>query len=237
LIELKGVHSGYGRLKVIYDISLQVKEGTIISIIGANGAGKTTLLKTILGVLPCIKGEILFKDFNITDLKPYRRVDLGIIMVAEGHRVIRELSVQENLFLGCYRNYSKQGKQGRKRLMDYVYNLFPALRGRMHQISGTLSGGEQQMLAVGQALMAEPTLLLLDEPSLGLAPILIDMLLKVVRELNRKGLTVLMVEQNATLALEMSEWGFVLENGSITIRGSASDLLSNDNIKKSYLGM
>jgi branched-chain amino acid transport system ATP-binding protein len=237
LLELELVRSGYGKVQVIRDVSFEVKQGNIVSIIGANGAGKTTLLKTISGVVTKRGGDITFEGKRINDLPPHRRVEQGIILVPEGRQVIAELSVYDNLTLGCYRNYVKLGRAGRKKLMDYVCGLFPVLGRRMTQLAGTLSGGEQQMLAISRALMSEPKLFLMDEPSLGLAPIVVSEVLKVVTDLNKEGLTVLMVEQNAQIALEMADWAYVLEVGRISLEGKGVDLLENENIKKSYLGI
>jgi branched-chain amino acid transport system ATP-binding protein len=237
LLRLELVHSGYGKAEVISDVSFEVKKKSIVSVIGANGAGKSTLLKTISGVVECTSGDIMFEGNEIKQIPPHRRVERGIIHVPEGRQVIAELSVQDNLTLGCYLNYAKLGRAGRKRLMDDVCGLFPVLGNRMNQLAGTLSGGEQQMLAIGRALMSEPKLLLLDEPSLGLAPIVVNEVLKVVSELNRAGLTVLMVEQNAQIALEMADWGYVLEVGRVSLQGKGMDLLENENIRKSYLGI
>jgi branched-chain amino acid transport system ATP-binding protein len=237
LLELELIRSGYGKVEIIRDVSVGVKEGSIVSIIGANGAGKTTLLKTISGVVSNTGGDIIFEGEQINDIPPHRRVELGIILVPEGRQVIAELSVHDNLILGCYRNYAKLGRAGRKKLMDYVCELFPVLGHRMTQLAGTLSGGEQQMLAISRALMSEPKLFLMDEPSLGLAPIVVSEVLKVVTDLNKQGLTVLMVEQNAQIALEMADWAYVLEVGRISLEGKGTDLLEDENIKKSYLGI
>ena len=237
MLQLDLVRSGYGKAEVISDVSFEVKKEDIVSIIGANGAGKSTLLKTISGVVQCTSGDISFEEKRITQAPPHQRVEQGIIHVPEGRQVIAELSVHDNLILGCYVNYAKLGRAGRKRLMDYVCSLFGVLGKRMTQLSGTLSGGEQQMLAIARALMSEPRLLLLDEPSLGLAPIIVNDVLQVVSELNKAGLTVLMVEQNAQIALEMADWAYVLEVGRISLQGKGLDLLEDENVKKSYLGI
>lgn len=230
------IYSGYGQIGIITDVSIEVKDGTIVSIIGANGAGKSTLLKTISGLLRCTAGTILWKEIDINSIPPHRRVELGIIQVPEGRQVIDELTVRENLMLGAYRNYHKLGKLGRKKLIDDMCGLFPILGQRMDQISGTLSGGEQQMLAISRALMGEPQLLLLDEPSQGLAPLIAKGVLRVLLELNKSGLTILMVEQNALIALEIADWAYVLKIGKISMGGKGKDLLNDDNIRRSYLG-
>jgi branched-chain amino acid transport system ATP-binding protein len=237
LLQLEHVHSGYGKAEVISDVSFGVKKENIVCIIGANGAGKSTLLKTISGVVPCKSGQVILEGNEINHVPPHRRVELGMIHVPEGRQVIGELSVHDNLLLGCYRNFSKLGRAGRKKLMDYVCQLFAVLGVRMNQLAGTLSGGEQQMLAIGRALMSEPRLLLLDEPSLGLAPIIVSEVLDVVSDLNKKGLTVLMVEQNAQIALELANWAYVLEVGRVVMKGTGKNLLEDSNIKKSYLGI
>lgn len=238
MLELDHVHSGYGHIKIIMDVSLRVDHGKMVSVIGANGAGKSTLLKTISKLVACKEGKIRFEGEDITGLPAHEVVKKGIIQVPEGRQVVSELTVRENLLLGCYQNYLKLGKPGRKKLIDYVCNVFPVLGDRMDQLSGLLSGGEQQMLAIGRALMGEPKLLLLDEPSLGLAPRIVSWLFKdVLADLNKRGLTLLMVEQNAMMVLEMSYWAYVLENGRISFEGKGLELLHDENVKKSYLGI
>lgn len=237
MFQLEHVHSGYGRVRIITDVSLEVNDGEIVSIIGANGAGKSTLLKTISGLLRCGEGKIIFNDKDISKLPPHKIVELGIIQVPEGRQIIGELTVRENLLLGCYLRYVKIGGTGRKRLIDYVCNLFPILNDRMNQIAGTLSGGEQQMLAIGRALMGEPKLLLTDEPSLGLAPMIVDAVCNVLIELNNGGLTLIVVEQNALIALEMAQRAYILEGGRVALQGKGSDLLRDDQVRQSYLGI
>jgi len=237
LLRLEQVRSGYHQIEIIAGVSIEVNHGEIVSLIGANGAGKSTLLKTISALLPCREGKILFDETDITKLSPHKIVALRIIQVPEGRQIIGELTVRENLILGCYLKHAKLGRGGRKRLMDGVCNLFPILGDRIDQIAGTLSGGEQQMLAIGRALMGEPKLLLTDEPSLGLAPLIVDMVCGVLRELNKNGLTLLMVEQNALIALEMARRAYVLEGGKIVLHGTGRDLLGDDMVRKSYLGV
>ena len=237
MLQLEHVHSGYGRVKIISDVSLHVDEGEIVTIIGPNGAGKSTLLKTISGLLRCSGGRILLNGVDISRLPPDKIVALGIIQVAEGRQVIAELTVRENLMIGCYFRHVKLGAQGRRRLLDYVCDLFPILGNRMGQLAGTLSGGEQQMLAIGRALMGEPRVLLTDEPSLGLAPIVVDTVCAVLNELNKRGLTVLLVEQNALVALNMARRAYILEDGTIALEGNGSELLQNDKVRESYLGI
>jgi len=218
---------------------LEVNDGEIVSIIGANGVGKSTLLKTIsrVGMVSCEGGRISFDGHELTRLPSHKVVELGVLQVPEGRQIISELSVRENLLLGCYLKYRKLGGSGRKRLIGYVTDLFPILGERMDQSAGTLSGGEQQMLAISRALMGEPRLLLLDEPSLGLAPIIVDELCKVLLELNNRGLTLLMVEQNALIALEMAQRTYVLEGGRVALHGKSSDLLHDDEVRRIYLGV
>lgn len=237
MLRLEQVRSGYRQIEIIAGVSIEVNHGEIVSLIGANGAGKSTLLKTISALLPCREGKILFGDTDITKLSPYKIVALRIIQVPEGRQIIGELTVRENLILGCYLKHAKLGRGGRKRLMDGVCDLFPILGDRIDQIAGTLSGGEQQMLAIGRALMGDPKLLLTDEPSLGLAPLIVDMVCGVLRELNKNGLTLLMVEQNALIALEMAQRAYVLEGGKIVLHGTGRDLLGDDMVRKSYLGV
>ena len=237
MLRIEHVHSGYGQIDVLADVSLEVRAGEIVSIIGANGAGKSTLLKTISALLRCKEGKIFFGERDITELPPNRVVDLGIIQVPEGRQVIGELTVRENLLLGCYLKYATLGRTGRHRLMDEVCALFPILKNRMNQIAGTLSGGEQQMLAIGRALMGEPKLLLVDEPSLGLAPLVVNAVCEILVDLNKNGLPLLMIEQNALVALEMAHRAYVLESGRISMEGKGADLLHDDKVRESYLGV
>jgi branched-chain amino acid transport system ATP-binding protein len=237
LLQLEHVHSGYGRAKIISDVSLHVNDGEIVAIIGPNGAGKSTLLKTISGLVRCTEGRILFEGADISKVPPHGIVELGIIQVAEGRQVIAELTVRENLMLGCYFRHVKLGAGGRKRLLDYVCDLFPILSVRLGQIAGTLSGGEQQMLAIARALMGEPRLLLTDEPSLGLAPIVVDSVCAVLTQLNERGLTVVMVEQNALTALTMAQRAYILEDGGVALEGNGPELLQDDKVRESYLGI
>jgi branched-chain amino acid transport system ATP-binding protein len=237
LFQVEHIHSGYGRVKVLTDVSLKVGDGEIVSIIGANGAGKSTLLKTISALLHCSQGKIVFNGRGIDKLPPHKIIGLGIIQVPEGRQIIAELTIRENLLLGCYLRYTKLGPSRRQALLDYVCDLFPILKDRMDQVAGTLSGGEQQMLAIGRALMAEPKLLLTDEPSLGLAPMVVEAVCRVLLELNKQGLTIIMVEQNALIALEMAQRAYILEGGRIALEGAGKDLLKDDRVRESYLGI
>jgi branched-chain amino acid transport system ATP-binding protein len=237
VLNLKHVQSGYGRVGVVWDASLDIGRGEIVSIIGPNGAGKTTLLKTISGVVQCKAGTISFQGQEIQQRPPHEIVDLGIIQVPEGRQIIDEFTVRENLLMGCYRRYGELGPGGRDELLHYVTELFPILGNRMNQIAGTLSGGEQQMLAISRALMAQPKILLTDEPSLGLAPIIVEQVCNALLELNKQGLTILLIEQNALVALEMSERAYVLEGGKIILQGTGAELLHNDKVRQGYLGV
>lgn len=237
MFAVEHIHSGYGRARVLTDVSLNVNDGEIVSIIGANGAGKSTLLKTISAIVRCSEGRIVFDGRDIGKMPPHKIIGLGIIQVPEGRQIIAELTTRENLLLGCYLRYSKLGVSGRQGLLDYVCDLFPILKNRMNQVAGTLSGGEQQMLAIGRALMAEPKLLLTDEPSLGLAPMVVETVCRVLLELNKQGLTIIMVEQNALIALEMAQRAYILEGGRIALEGNGKDLLKDDRVRESYLGI
>jgi len=237
LIRLERVNSGYGQVNVLSDVSIEVGRGKIVSIIGANGAGKSTLLKTISGLLRCERGKIFLEGRDITSLPPHRVVEMGVIQVPEGRQVIAEMTVRENLLLGCYLKYKKIGKSGRKALLESVCELFPILRDRMAQIAGTLSGGQQQMLALGRALMGEPKVPLTDEPSLGLAPLVVDEVCRVLLKLNEADLTLVLVEQNALVALEMAHYAYVLEDGRVSLHGTGAELLGDDRVRESYLGV
>ena len=237
MIRLERVNSGYGQVNVLSDVSIEVGRGKIVSIIGANGAGKSTLLKTISGLLRCERGKIFLEGRDITSLPPHRVVEMGVIQVPEGRQVIAEMTVRENLLLGCYLKYKKIGKSGRKALLESVCELFPILRDRMAQIAGTLSGGQQQMLALGRALMGEPKVPLTDEPSLGLAPLVVDEVCRVLLKLNEADLTLVLVEQNALVALEMAHYAYVLEDGRVSLHGTGAELLGDDRVRESYLGV
>ncbi len=237
MLSLKNVQSGYGEVKIIWDVSLEVGAGEIVSIIGSNGAGKTTLLKTMSGVGTCTGGTIQFGGKDIQQMAPHEIVNMGVIQVPEGRQIINEFTVQENLLLGCYMHHGELGQKGRDNLVSYVCGLFPILGDRMKQRAGTLSGGEQQMLAISRALMGQPKIMLTDEPSLGLAPMIVEQVCNVLVDLNKKGLTVLLVEQNALVALEMSRRAYVLEGGKILLEGTGVELLHNDKVREGYLGV
>jgi branched-chain amino acid transport system ATP-binding protein len=234
MLELKNLQVSYGAINALHGISLSVKAGGIVTLIGANGAGKTTTLRTISGLLKPKSGEIFCDGKNIASLPPHQIVARGISHVPEGRMIFANLTVLENLQLGAY---LQKDRHIVRRELEHVFNLFPRLQEREKQISGTLSGGEQQMLAIGRALMSKPKLLLLDEPSLGLAPLLVKAIFEKIVEINREqGITVLLVEQNANLALEVSHFGYVLETGKIILQGDSAALRQNPQVKSAYLG-
>jgi branched-chain amino acid transport system ATP-binding protein len=234
MLEIKNLVVNYGAIVALHGISLSVPDGKIVTLIGANGAGKTTTLKTISGLLKPKSGEILYGDKNIAGLPPHQIVARGISQAPEGRMIFANLTVLENLQLGAY---LQKDKDIVRRELERVYVLFPRLKEREKQIAGTLSGGEQQMLAIGRALMSRPKLLLLDEPSLGLAPLLVKTIFEKIVEINREqGLTILLVEQNANLALEISHFGYVLETGKVVLQGDSKELRQNPRVKSAYLG-
>lgn len=224
---------GYGRLIVLKKVSLTVEEGKIVSLVGANGSGKTTLLKAISGLIHPKEGEINLFDSPIHSLTPHEIVALGIIHVPEGRQIFPSLSVEDNLKMG---SYLPAAKKRQEKTVEEIYGMFPILRERKKQLAGTLSGGEQQMLAIGRGLMSRPKLLMLDEPSLGLAPIIVSTIFSTIRAINQQGITILLVEQNVAHALRMSHFAYVIENGSIPLSGSGEELLMNRHTKKAYFG-
>jgi branched-chain amino acid transport system ATP-binding protein len=232
LLQIRDLHVGYGSILALHGISLEVERGQIVTLIGANGAGKTTTLRTISGLLRPRQGEIVFDGRSIAGSKPHQIAARGISHVPEGRGIFANLSVQENLELGAY---LRKGAIPRGDY-DRVFSLFPVLRERIRQNAGTLSGGEQQMLAISRALMGKPSVMLLDEPSLGLAPQLVQTIFRVIREINVEGTTILLVEQNAHMALEVAHHGYVMETGRIVLADSAKSLLASDRVKKAYLG-
>jgi len=233
LLELDNVSVNYGTIEALTGISLTVNEGEIVALIGANGAGKSTALWTISGLIRPRRGRIVFAGRDITRMSPSRIVALGISHVPEGRRVFATMSVQENLEMGAY--VAKGGRKTRE-AMERVFGRFPRLLERRRQLAGTLSGGEQQMLAIGRALMSRPKLLLMDEPSMGLAPMLVREIFSIIRELNEQGTTILLVEQNAHMALSVARRGYVLETGQITLTGPAEELAGNPDVRRAYLG-
>jgi len=235
ILELRNIQTFYGNLQVLKGISIEVNEGEIITLIGANGAGKTTTLMSISGVVPPRFGEIYFMGKPIHNLSPDKIVSLGISQVPEGRRIFPLLTVVENLDMGAF---LRKDKAGIKQDMEYIFELFPVLAERRHQSGGTLSGGEQQMLAISRAIMARPRLLLLDEPSLGLAPLVVRQIFDIIRKFNTEsGTTIFLVEQTANLALKTADRGYVMETGGITLHDTAQNLLKNEEVKKAYLGV
>ena len=234
LLELENVHTYYGIIHALKGISLTVEEAEIVSLIGGNGAGKSTTLKTISGLLRPREGMIRLAGEDLAKYKPHDIVSRGVVQVPEGRRVFAEMSVAENLQMGAF---SLVDNQNNAQNLERVYSLFPRLKERRSQLGGTLSGGEQQMLAMGRALMAEPKVLLMDEPSMGLAPVLVDSIFDTIQELNDEGTTILLVEQNARVALQIADRGYVLETGEIVLSGSAESLRTDEMVQKAYLGI
>ena len=232
ILKVEGINVYYGAIHAIKDISFHVNEGEIVTLIGANGAGKTTTLQTISGLLRSKTGSILFRNQEISSIPPHKLVGQGLAQVPEGRRVFLQMSVQENLEMGAY----TQSPAGVPQDLEMVYELFPRLKERRTQVAGTLSGGEQQMLAMGRALMSHPKLLMLDEPSMGLAPLLVEQIFEIIQNLNKQGSTILLVEQNAQMALSIAPRGYVLETGKIVTTGTGEELIRSPEIKKAYLG-
>jgi branched-chain amino acid transport system ATP-binding protein len=234
VLEVKKVNLGYGQMQVLKEVSLEVRGREIVSLIGANSAGKSSMLNAISGLVPINGGEIFFEGKRIDSLPSHEIIELGIIQVPEGRRIFPYMTVKENLEMGSYNRKARQ-KSGHN--LQWVFELFPRLAERKNQLGESMSGGEQQMLAVGRALMAGPKILMLDEPSLGLAPIVVGMIFHVLQEVNRQGVTILLVEQNVKESLDISSRGYVLENGRVSLEGAAKDLLENSHLKKAYLGL
>jgi branched-chain amino acid transport system ATP-binding protein len=232
ILKIQDLQAGYGEIRVLKGVDLSVQPSEIVTLIGANGAGKTTTLRVISGILKKMAGEIQFQGESVDGLPPHRSVKKGLIHIREGRGIFKTLTVLDNLRMGAFTR--KEGDLNKS--LEGVYALFPRLEERERQMAGSLSGGEQQMLALGRALMAEPRLLLMDEPSLGLAPLLINETFKLIRRIHERDVSILLVEQNARKALQIAQRGFVLENGKIVIEGNAQDLLDNPEVKKAYLG-
>jgi branched-chain amino acid transport system ATP-binding protein len=233
LLEVKGLNVSYGDVHALWDVSLQVEEGTIVALVGANGAGKTTLLKTISGLIHARQGEILLSGKSLNNLKPQEIVERGVIHVPEGRRLFATLTIMENLRLGAY---IPRTRPFFDESLERVFSLFPVLKDRKNQKAATLSGGEQQMLAIGRAIMAQPKLIMLDEPSLGLSPILVRKIFKLIVALNEQKATILLVEQNIYQSLKIAHQAYVLKTGRIVMYGKGCELLANDEIKKTYIG-
>lgn len=234
MLKITNMDVYYDEIQVIHNLSFQVKEGDIVALLGSNGAGKTTTLKTISGLLRPEKGEILWEGKSINRVNASSIISLGISHVPEGRRLFPQMTVEENLMLGAFKRdlWIK-----RKQNAEEIYDIFPRLAERKRQHAGTLSGGERQMLAVGRALMSEPRLLMLDEPSLGLAPNIVEQMFNLIRDLNKRGITILLVEQNANVALEISDYAYVIETGNLVLEGNADEMMGNKHVKKAYLGL
>jgi branched-chain amino acid transport system ATP-binding protein len=234
MLKVKGIDVFYGDLQVLWDVSFEVKEKEILVLVGANGAGKSTTIRTISSLLTPRKGSIEFDGVRLDKTPPYHVIEHGIVHVPEGRRLFPQMSVEENLIMGTLNG---EAKAKRAQTMERVYGLFPRLRERQKQLAGTLSGGEQQMLAVGRGLMSLPKLMMFDEPSLGLAPILVQDIFRIVRKINEEGVTVLLVEQNVRQTLAMCHRAYVLENGRVVLEGTGEALMANDHVKEAYLGI
>ena len=233
MLEIKDLHVSYGGIKALRGIDIKVPDGKIVTLIGANGAGKSTMLRTISGLVKAESGSITLDGKEILGLSINKICAEGIALSPEGRRVFSDLTVEENIKIGAY---LRKNKSEIKNDMDWVYSLFPRLKERSWQFAGTLSGGEQQMLAVARALMSKPKVLMLDEPSLGLAPLIVQQIFEIIRQINKDGVTVLLIEQNANMALKVADYGYVLETGSIVLEGTGEELLSNESVREAYLG-
>lgn len=233
LLEVKGLEVYYGVIQALKGIDFEVNEGEIVTLIGANGAGKTTTMQSVIGLIPSKAGTVTFEGKETTHMPCHKIVSLGMSQVPEGRRIFQELSVYQNLLMGAY---IQKDKKAIKEDIEKIYERFPRLEERKSQIAGTLSGGEQQMLAMGRALMSRPKLLMLDEPSMGLSPLLVDEVFTIIKDLNKEGTTVLLVEQNAGKSLAISDRAYVLENGKIVLSGTGEELLQSEEVKKAYLG-
>ncbi len=234
LLEVRNVSSGYGKVQVLWDVSLQLEPGKLTALVGSNGAGKTTLLRTAVGLLKPWQGSVFFDGRDVTRLSPHARVAHGLVLVPEGRQLFTEMTVYENLEMGAF---TKEARAHFRRNLEWVYELFPILKKRSHQRAGTLSGGEQQMLAVARGLMAQPRVLMFDELSLGLAPLLVLNLFEVLQKLRAEGLTMLLVEQNVQMALAVSDYAYVLANGRIEMQGPSRELREDKHIRQAYLGI
>ena len=233
LLEFKNIVAAYGSITALKNVTFNVEEGQVVSLIGANGAGKTSTMRTITGLLKPSEGQVFFNGEDVTGLPAHKLVEKGISLVPEGRQIIEGLTVYENLEMGAYQ---RKYKEGVKEDIDRIYSIFPILKDRKDQLGGQLSGGQQQMLAIGRALMSKPKLLLLDEPSMGLAPLIVREIFDIVRRINEQGTTVLLVEQNAKKALEVAHYGYVLETGSMVLEGPAEEVMNNPRVKEAYLG-
>lgn len=234
LLEIKDLCAGYGDLQVLFDISMKVDEGEVVSLVGSNGAGKTTLLRILSGLEPIKSGSILYQGQDLTKIKPYEKADHGIAHIPQGRGILGSLTVRENLVMGAY---PKSARSAMETNIEKSFQMFPILKERQNQMAGSLSGGEQQMLAIARALMISPKLLMLDEPSLGLAPIVVKDMFDIISDVAKQGVSILIVEQNLNQALAVADRGYVLETGQIVMEGKASELLENEEIQAAYLGI
>ncbi len=233
MLEVKNIHAAYGKVNVLRGIDLHLEEGEIVAVLGSNGAGKTTLNHNLCGLYYPVEGSVKFSGMDITGWRPERIVEMGMIQIPEGRRLFPNLSVLENLEMGSY----KRGKASRTQNLERVFEIFPRLKERREQLAGTLSGGEQQMAAIGRSLMADPKLMIFDEPSLGLSPILVEEMFQLIADINRQGMTILLVEQNVVQSLNLANRAYVIENGTVTLSGKANELAENPELKKSFLGL
>ncbi len=236
MLKIRNLYSGYGNLRVLKGVSLHVNPGEIVTIIGGNGSGKSTLLSTIAGIVPALEGEIIFNDENVAGKAPEKIVAAGCSLVPEGRLIFNTLTVRENLVMGAYTRIRGDRGINLGDELAVIFGMFPRLQEREHQLGGTLSGGEQQMLAIGRALMAKPRLIMLDEPSMGLAPIIVKGIFEEIRKLRDAGNTILLVEQNARAALRIADRGYVIETGQMVLEGTSEELLNNNDVQRAYLG-
>jgi branched-chain amino acid transport system ATP-binding protein len=233
-MDVKEIESGYGEVQILWGVSLQLQEGHLTTLVGSNGSGKTTLLRTVMGLIPAWKGTVNFDGQDVTRLSPHTRAQMGLVMIPEGRQLFTDLTVMENLEMGATPGRARVGFQ---RNVEWIFDLFPRLKERVRQVAGTLSGGEQQMLAIARGLMSNPQILMLDEPSLGLSPLLVLNLFEVIRRLKEQGHTMLLVEQNVQMALAVSDYAYVLSNGRIEIEGEAKKVREMESVRKAYLGL
>ncbi|MCL2000396.1 MAG: ABC transporter ATP-binding protein [Planctomycetes bacterium] len=234
MLKIKGLCAGYHDLKVLFDVDMEVNEGEVVALVGSNGAGKTTLLRTISGIIPITGGSLEWFGQNLTKIPAHARADMGIAPILQGRGILSTLTTEDNLFLG---SYNRRTKKKRYELLERVYTAFPILEKRQHLLAGTLSGGQQQMLAIGRAMMMEPKFLILDEPSLGLAPIVVDEVFRIIRTFRETGTSMLLIEQNLVKALQVADRGYVLETGKIQLHGPSQEILVNPAVRKAYLGI
>lgn len=237
MLQVTDLQAGYGESQVLFDVSIKVEEGQVVSLVGSNAAGKTTMLNAISGIIMPWKGKITFKGQDITTMPPHERVELGLIQTPEGRRLFPNMTVLENLMLGQYSKRARSTGKNIKEKLEEIYQRFPRLYERRHQPAGQMSGGEQQMCAVGRSLMSEPSLLIFDEPSLGLAPIIVEQMFEIINEIRNDGVTILLIEQNVSKALKLADNAYVLEDGRIKLQGPGAELLANEELKAAYLGI